>query len=44
MKFFALIAAVSATQYDNMNEDELLSQLSSKSLLKNKKRSKITKI
>ena len=31
MKFFALaaVATVSATQYDNMNEDELLSQLSS---------------
>jgi len=29
MKFFALIAAVSATQYDNMSEDELLVNLES---------------
>ena len=29
MKFFALVAAVSATQYDSMTEDELLSQLGS---------------
>ena len=29
MKFFALVAAVSATQYDNMSEDELLVNLES---------------
>ena len=29
MKFFALIAAVAANQYDHMNEDELLVNLSS---------------
>ena len=29
MKFFALIAAVSANQYDSMNEDELLVNLES---------------
>merc|ERR1719498_1292312 len=31
MKFFALIAAVSANQYDSMNEDELLVNLESTS-------------
>ena len=29
MKFFALVAAVSATQYDSMTEDELLVNLES---------------
>ena len=29
MKFFALVAAVAANKYDQMNEDELLSQLGS---------------
>ena len=29
MKFFALVAAASATQFSSMNEDELLAQLSS---------------
>ena len=28
MKFFALVAAASATQFSEMNEDELLAQLS----------------
>ena len=29
MKFSLLVAAVAASQYDNMNEDELLTSLSS---------------